>query len=65
MRANDITQLNLHEHDFSIHCTIRECRYISNTEHVLSRVFSVIDDRHQQHKEKEANNMIKLNLCVV
>ena len=61
MRANDITQSNLHEHDFSIHCTIflppitlRECRYISNTEHVLSRVFSVIDDRHQQQKRKRS-----------
>ena len=38
---------------------------ISNIKHVLSRVFNVIDDRRQQKKEKEANNTIKLNLCIV
>ena len=38
---------------------------ISNIKHVLLRVFNVIDDRRQQKKEKEANNTIKLNLCIV
>ena len=46
---------------------LREHRYISNTEKILSRVFNVIDDRiqHKKKKKKEANNTIKLNLCFV
>ena len=47
---------------------LREHRYISNTEKILSRVFNVIDDRIQhkkKKKKKEANNKIKLNLCFV
>ena len=47
---------------------LREHRYISNTEKVLSRVFNVIDDRIQHthtKKKKKANNTIKLTLCFV
>ena len=48
---------------------LREHRYISNTEKVLSRVFNVIDDRIQhkkkKKKKKEPNKTIKQKMCFV
>ena len=47
--------------------TLRERRYISNIEHVLSRVFNVIDDRRQRQKRKRSEyyDQTKSVFCII
>ena len=48
---------------FATYLALRETKSTSNIAHVLSRVSDLID--HNNKKEKETKNMIKLNMCFI